>query len=85
MSFLLMLVSKFLDGFDLLRLQNNDASVTGARDAADEGEVEEATYALLPPGWTKPTSGKKREMASHLGAATDASTLSVLLVPTWRF
>ena len=55
MSFLLMLVSKFLDGFDLLRLQKNDASVIGARDAADEGEVEEATYVFLPPGWTKQT------------------------------
>jgi hypothetical protein len=36
-------------------MQNSDESevealVVGAQDAVDEGEVEEATYAMLPPG-----------------------------------
>ena len=41
--------------------------MAGAQDAADEGEVEEVTYALLPPGWKNPTSGKKRDMTARPG------------------
>ena len=57
--------------------------MAGAQDAADEGEVEEVTYALLPPGWKNPTSGKKRDMAARPGVADDASSSPVLLVSTW--
>ena len=47
--------------------------MAGARDAADEGEVEEVTYALLPPGWKNPTSGKKRD---KLGEAAEDKELA---------
>lgn len=65
------------------RREQGGGVVAGARDAADEGKVEEETYASLPLGRTKANVGEEQGHGRTSWGTDGASSLPVLFVLTW--